>query len=280
MYEIAAREVLGPELYLTKIAAPSVAERAQSGQFVVLRIDERGERAPFFIAGADPVEGTISVVYRVTSRTTLKLSRLIGGDLLANCLGPLGRPSEVKGYGTVVVVTESPWAGAAHFQAGALRAAGNNLLAVIGETESCPAFWQERWQEACSDAYFVPAGPDVLKALDRLLECRPLDLVVVRASNTLMRSVCEATKDRGVRTIAAPNVPMLDGFGKCGACRVKVGDQTRYACTDGPDFDGHALDWEQVINRERWYADEYLRALTVDYCDICDFKDECPKEGS
>ncbi|MEW6230688.1 MAG: sulfide/dihydroorotate dehydrogenase-like FAD/NAD-binding protein [Chloroflexota bacterium] len=278
MFKIVAREDLAPGLEQFVIAAPAVARKARAGQFVVIRVDEYGERVPLTIADWDETQGTVTIVSQEVGVTTRKLGRLGAGDSVLDFIGPLGLPSEAEHFGDVVVVGGGVGIAVAYPVARAMKANGNHVISIIGARCQNLIFWEDRVR-AVSDEVIVTTDDGsygrkalVTQPLKELLEIgRAIDRVIAIGPSIMMKFVAKTTEPFGVKTIVSINSIMVDGTGMCGACRISVGGQTKFACVDGPDFDGHLVDWELLMARQRIYHDEEKRALELfqEKCQSC-----------
>lgn len=263
MYKILAKEDLVPQIHLFKMAAPAVAKKARAGQFVVVRIDEKGERIPLTIADYDAMEGTVTIVFMEVGATTARLGLLKKGDAVADFVGPLGVPAEIENYGTVVCVAGGVGAAPVAPIARALKQAGNKVVTILGARSHELLFWEDVLK-ATSDQMIVTTDDGtygrkgvVTEPLKELLEGKEkIDRVVAIGPVVMMKFCALTTQPFGVKTIVSLNPIMVDGTGMCGCCRVAVGGETKFACVDGPDFDGHQVDWELMGARQRIYVKE------------------------
>jgi ferredoxin--NADP+ reductase len=263
LYKILLREDLVPGIHLFKVAAPAVAQKAQAGQFVVVRIDEKGERIPLTIADWDKNEGTVTIVFMEVGATTARLALLKEGDAIADFVGPLGVPAEIENYGTVVCVAGGVGAAPVAPVARALKKAGNKIITILGARSKDLLFWEDvlnstsdRMIVTTDDGSYGRKGV-VTGPLKELLESgEKIDRVVAIGPVVMMKFCSLTTAPSGVRTIVSLNPIMVDGTGMCGCCRVSVGGETKFACVDGPDFDGHKVDWDLLAARQRIYIDE------------------------
>ena len=263
MYKIVSNEDLAPGFHLLEFAAPAVAKKAQAGQFVIIRIDETGERIPLTIADWDRDEGTITVVFMEVGKTTRKLATLKAGDSIANLAGPLGLPTRIENYGTVVCVAGCFHIGAVMPIARALKEAGNRVISIIETASTEVLFWDDRLGRV-SDKLIVTTRDGssgrsewVADVLRELLEtAEKVDLVVTIGPAFMMKHCATTTERFGVKTIVGLGAIMVDGTGMCGCCRVTVGGVTKFACVDGPEFDGHQVNWDELLARQRTYLDE------------------------
>jgi len=263
LYKILVREDLVPGIHLFKVAAPAVAQKAQAGQFVVVRIDEKGERIPLTIADWDKNEGTVTIVFMEVGATTARLALLKEGEAIADFVGPLGVPAEIENYGTVVCVAGGVGTAVVAPIARALKNAGNKIITILGTRSKDLLFWEDVLK-GVSDQMIVTTDDGsyghkgvVTGPLKEFLESgEKIDRVVAIGPVVMMKFCSLTTAPFGVRTIVSLNPIMVDGTGMCGCCRVAVGGETKFACVDGPDFDGHKVDWDLLAARQRIYIDE------------------------
>jgi NAD(P)H-flavin reductase len=262
VYEILLRDDLAPQIHLFKLNAPNVAKKAQAGQFVIIRINEQGERIPLTIADWNRDEGSVSVVFMEVGTTTHRLALLKAGDSIANFIGPLGLPTHIEKFGTVVCVAGG-FAVATIFPiARAMREAGNRVISIMGARNKDLIFW-EKELSSTSDQLIVTTDDGsygrkglVTEPLKELLEAGGVDRVIAIGPSIMMKFAAKTTEPFGVKTIVSLNPIMVDGTGMCGCCRVSVDGQTRFTCVDGPDFDGHQVDWDLLLARQKIYLDE------------------------
>ncbi len=263
MYKILSKEDLTPQTQLFKMAAPAVAKKAKAGQFVVVRIDEKGERIPLTIADFDSKEGTVTIVFMEVGATTARLTQLKKGDSVADFVGPLGVPTEIEKYGTVVCVAGGVGAAPVAPIARELKKAGNRIITILGARSHDLLFWEDVLADT-SDRMIVTTDDGsygrkgvVTEPLKELLEDgEKIDRVVAIGPVVMMKFCSLTTLPFKVKTIVSLNPIMVDGTGMCGCCRVAVGGETKFACVDGPDFDGHKVDWDLLGARQRIYLDE------------------------
>jgi NAD(P)H-flavin reductase len=272
MYKILLREDLASNIHLFKVEAPAVARKAQPGQFVVVRVDEKGERIPLTIADWDGEEGSITIVFAQVGTTTRKLAQLGAGDCVANFVGPLGLPTEIDWFGTVVCAGGCYGIAAIVPIVRALKAAGNRVISIIEGRERNLLVWGECLGEISDQLIVTPsdgsAGHNgVYHPLRELLEQgEKIDRVIAIGCTLMMMFCAETTEPFGVKTLVSLNPIMVDGTGMCGVCRVCVGGVTKFACVDGPEFDAHEVDWELLAARRRTYLDSELRSLNFWEC--------------
>jgi len=268
MYKILLRQDLVPDIHLFKVAAPAVAKKAQPGQFVVIRIDERGERIPLTIADWDEEEGSVTIVFMEVGTTTHRLALLEAGDLITDFIGPLGLPTHIEKFGTVVCVAGGFAVATIMPIARAMRQKGNKVISIMGARNKNLIFWEDELRSV-SDQLIVTTDDGsyarkglVTEPLKELLEGNDrIDRVIAIGPSIMMKFCAKTTQPFGVKTIVSLNPIMVDGTGMCGCCRVSVGGATKFACVDGPDFDGHQVDWDLLFARQRIYLDEEKRSF-------------------
>jgi len=260
MYKIVTKQELAPKVKLFEISAKEIAEKVRPGQFVILRLDEIGERVPLTIANRDAKKGTVTVVFHEVGNTTKKLGSLNKGDYISDVVGPLGNPAENGKYGRVLCVGGGIWVAPLHFLALALREKGNRLVTVVG-ARTKDHLILEREMKEISDEFYVTTddGSKGYKGLDflkDLLKTQKINRVIAMGPVVMMQTVAEITRPHNLKTMVTLAPIMVDGMGMCGACRVSVGGETKFACMDGPEFDGHLVDFELLIHRQRMYLPE------------------------
>jgi len=257
-----------PGIHLLKVAAPNVAKKARPGQFVVIRIDERGERIPLTIADWDEKEGSVTIVFMEVGTTTHRLATLGTGDYIADFVGPLGVPTHIEKFGTVVCVAGGFAVAVIKPIAQALKEKGNKVISILGARTKDLLFWEDELRQV-SDELIVTTDDGsyarkgvVTEPLKELLESSDkIDRVIAIGPTIMMKFCAQTTEPFGVKTIVSLNPIMVDGTGMCGCCRVSVGGVTKFACVDGPDFDGHQVDWDLLFARQRIYLDEEKRSF-------------------
>ncbi len=266
MYRVLAREDLTPEIHLFRVEAPGVARKAQAGQFVIVRSDEKGERIPLTIADWDEKEGSVTVVFMEVGATTRKLSCVNAGEAILDFVGPLGRPTEIEKFGTVACVAGGFAIATIVPIARAMREAGNRVVSIMGFRTRDLVFWEDRLGSV-SDELIVSTDDGsykrkglVTEPLKELLQNTRIDRVIAIGPTVMMKFCSLTTKPFHVKTIVSLNPIMVDGTGMCGCCRVSVGEETKFACVDGPDFDGHEVDWDLLMSRQRAYLEEEKEA--------------------
>jgi len=268
MFRIISRETLAAKIHLFKIEAPAIARKALAGQFVVIRIDERGERIPLTIADWDGKEGNVTVVFMEVGATTFRLALLKAGDFIADFVGPLGVPSHIDKFGTVVCVAGGVGVAPITPIARALKEKGNKIISILGARNKDLLFWENKLRSVShqlivttDDGTYGRKGV-VTEPLKELLESgEKVDRVIAIGPTIMMKFCARTTQPFGVKTIVSLNPIMVDGTGMCGCCRVSVGGVTKFTCVDGPDFDGHQVDWDLLSARQRIYLNEEKRSF-------------------
>ncbi len=263
MFQILLKQDLVPNVHLFKIAAPAIAKKAQAGQFVIVRIDEEGERIPLTIADWDEKEGSVTIVFMEMGTTTQRLALLKSGDSITNFVGPLGLPTHIEKFGTVVCVAGGFAVATIMPIARAMRDKGNKVISIMGARNKNLIFWEDELASV-SDQLIVTTDDGsyarkglVTEPLQELLEGNErIDRVIAIGPSIMMKFCAKTTQPFGVETVVSLNPIMVDGTGMCGCCRVSVGGVTKFACVDGPDFDGHQVDWDLLLARQRTYLDE------------------------
>jgi len=260
MYKIIRKKELAPKIKLFEVEAPEMAEKAKPGQFIILIINEKGERIPLTIADYNPKKGTISFVFNEVGKTTKQLGCLEVGDNIWNITGPLGIPSEIRKFGKVLCVGGGVMIAPLHLQVKALREAGNEITTIIGARIE-ELLILEKEMKALSHKFYVATddgskGYKGLSFLKELLKKEKYDRCVALGPVVMMKTVSELTKPYGIPTIVTLTPIMVDGMGMCGVCRVNVDGKMKFGCVDGPEFDGHKVDFDGLINRQRMFLPE------------------------
>jgi ferredoxin--NADP+ reductase len=243
-------------IYSMKVKAPYVAKAVQPGQFVILMIDEKGERIPLTVADYDRDEGWVQVVFQTVGTTTMKLAQVNVGEDLSSFVGPLGRPSKIDRYGTVVTIGGGTGIACVHPTTRALKEAGNKVIAIVGARTKGLIIMEDEMRKGSTellittdDGSYVRKG-FVTEVLDEVLQREEnVKKVWSIGPAIMMKATCDVTKPYGVDTIVSLNAIMVDGTGMCGTCRVTVGGETKFTCVDGPEFNGHLVDWRGFMNR-------------------------------
>jgi ferredoxin--NADP+ reductase len=267
MFEIVHREEMAEgTVVLNEILAPRIAQNARPGQFVILQADETGERIPLTMADTSPKKGTITVIYQVAGKSTALFRGLRKGDHFEAVIGPLGKATHLEKLGTVACVGGGTGVAVLHPITRALKELGNNVIAIIGARTKDLLILEDRMEKAsnqlhvCTDDGSYGRKGFVTDALKDVLEKEDVKFVVAIGPVPMMKFVCQLTAKYDVKTLVSLNPIMVDGTGMCGCCRVTVGGTTKFACVDGPEFDGHLVDFDELAQRLAAYRDEEKRA--------------------
>jgi ferredoxin--NADP+ reductase len=267
MYRIMMKESLTSNIVFMRFEAPTIAKSAHPGQFLIMRIDEKGERIPMMIAGWDRSQGTVDIVFFVLGTSTSKLASLKEGDIVANIAGPLGKPTEIRKFGTVICACGCFGIGPTLPLVKALKEAGNEVITVIEARAPEFVFWVDRLKEFSDEVHVVTGcgnkgwANDFIE--DLLKSGKQVDRVFVHGCTFMMKVSSDATKPAGVKTLVSLTPIMVDGTGMCGACRVNVAGETKFACVDGPEFDGHQVDWDCAVLRLRQFIPEEDKSFNI-----------------
>lgn len=250
------------------VDAPRIASKGRAGQFVMVMASETGERIPLTLADMDPAAGTITLVFQLQGKTSLELSRMRAGDEIAHVTGPLGKPTELGQFGTVVMLGGGCGVAPVHAQAKALKACGNTVISILGYRTAGLAFWANKMAAASDRVITVTDdGSSGFKGFtttvlqDMLDRGEKVDRVIAIGPLVMMANAVKVTKPRGIPTIVSLNTLMVDGTGMCGACRVTTSSGVKFSCMDGPDMDGFDLDFEEILARNKKFAEEEAIAL-------------------
>ena len=260
MFTIKRKEILNPTVTLMEIDAPLIAKKAQPGQFIILRVDEDGERIPLTVADYDRENGTVTIIFQIVGATTEKLNHLNEGDCLHDFVGPLGTPSKVEGLRKVAVIGGGVGCAIAYPVAKKLHELGAEVHSVVGFRNKDLVILEDAFK-AVSDKLVIKTDDGsygtkglVTDALKELIESgEAYDEVIAIGPLIMMKFVCKLTKEYNIKTTVSMNPIMIDGTGMCGGCRLTVGGETKFACVDGPDFDGHLVDFDEAMERSTMY---------------------------
>jgi ferredoxin--NADP+ reductase len=269
VYKILKKEVLSDVTKLMDIEAPHVARKAKAGQFVIVRIDEQGERIPLTIADYNREEGTITIIFQEVGKSTTHLGKLQPGDSISTFVGPLGHPTEIRNYGTVVCMGGGVGVAPIFPIARSLKEAGNEVISIIGARNKDLLFWQDKMRAVsdeliiCTDDGSQGRKSLVTEPLKELLENQKKKISHIWAIGPaiMMKFVAQTTKPFNVPTTVSLNTIMIDGTGMCGGCRVLLEDGAQFVCVDGPEFDGHKVDWGNLLSRLQFYKEEERKAM-------------------
>ena len=262
MYKIEKKESLNPTVTRMVIQAPFVAKRAKAGQFIILRVREQGERIPLTIADSDPEKGTVTIIFQVVGQTTMLLNEMKEGDSLHDFVGPLGKPSVIDGNKKVCVIGGGVGCAIAYPTAKAFHDAGADVTTIVGFRNKDLVILEKEFTDV-SDAYHLMSDDGsvgekglVTNKLEDLIQSgEKFDEVIAIGPIIMMKFVSLTTKKYEIPTTVSMNPIMIDGTGMCGGCRLKVGDEIKFACVDGPDFDGHLVDFDEAMSRNMAYRD-------------------------
>ncbi len=266
MYQILRKKELASKIKLFEVAAPDIAAKAKPGQFIIVKTCQNGERVPITLVDADTSKGTITFVFNEVGKTTQQLGILNEGESIQDVCGPLGNPSEIEKFGTVLCVGGGVMIAPMLFQASAMHEAGNKVVTVIGARVKDLLFFEDEMKNV-SDEFYVATddgskGHEGLDFLKDVLAKQKVDRDVAMGPVVMLKTVSEMTKPLGIKTIVTLTPIMVDGMGMCGACRVTVAGKTKFGCVDGPEFDGHQVDFEELIQRQKMFLpEERLAAL-------------------
>ena len=273
MYKIVGKKELNSAVTLMEIEAPFVAKKAKAGQFIIFRLDEKGERVPLTIAGYDREKGTVSIIFQKVGFSTNALGALNVGDYIQDFVGPLGRPTEVEGRKRVCVVGGGVGCAIALPAARAFKEAGAIVDVIIGFRTKDIVILEDEFR-ACADNLYLMTddgsygekGFGTVKLQQLLEAATPYDEVLAIGPVPMMKFVCKTTEPFGVKTIVSLNPIMVDGTGMCGGCRVTVGGETKFACVDGPEFDGHQVDYAELMSRNVTYREREAQVSATHTC--------------
>lgn len=273
MYKIEEKKELSPEIMLYRINAPLVARKAKAGQFVILRVEEGGERIPLTIADTEPESGLVTIIFQIVGYTTHRLSLLKEGEYLLDFAGPLGKASELDGIKKACIIGGGSGSATAYPQAKALRKMGAKVDVICGFRNKDLVILEEEFKAVCDNLYictddgsFGSKGFVTQKLRELLEEGKKYDAVITLGPLPMMKAVCDITEEPYIRTIVSMNSIMLDGTGMCGACRLTVDGKMKFACVDGPEFDGHKVDFAEAIERGKMYHKEEKESFEAHRC--------------
>jgi ferredoxin--NADP+ reductase len=268
MYKIARKKEIGNKVHNLEIYAPEIAKNAKAGQFVIFRIDDKGERVPLTVVGTNPQEGLVRIIFQEVGKSTTQLASLCEGDSIRDFVGPLGRPTVIKNYGTVVAVAGGVGAAELLPVIKELKKAGNKVITIVGaRCKDLLILEEELKQESDSLLFATNDGTCGIKGfvtdvLKEVISTQKLNIVYAIGPVPMMKEVSELTKEKHIETVVSLNPIMLDGTGMCGACRVTVDGKTKFACIDGPEFDAHCVHWDELSSRLDLFKD--LEKVSLD----------------
>lgn len=295
MFSIVEARFLAPDIKLLKIKAPLIARKRKAGQFVIVRVQEHGERIPLTIADSDLALGTITIIVQGIGKTTKQINLLNAGDVLLDVVGPLGNPSDIRPFGTVVVIGGGVGTAIAYPTAVALKEVGNCVLSIVGARSKELVIMEEEMRATSDELFMVTDDGSygqqglVTDKLRGLIEAgRSIDHVLAIGPIPMMQAVAEVTRPHKIATTVSLNPIMVDGTGMCGGCRVLVGNQSRFACVEGPEFNAHAVDFRTLAQRNKLYRPQEQAALkkfenwlqhAIDPIPCCQLEKEHPEVG-
>lgn len=260
MNQILKKRILAADVKELEVEAPQISKSRKAGQFVIVRVNDTGERIPLTIADADPEKGTITLIFQEVGKSTMLLGCLQEGDSILDVVGPLGKPTHVEKFGTVVCMGGGIGVAPMHPIAKAMKESGNRVIAIVGARTKDLLIMEDRMKKASTEMHISTDDgsygvhgfvTDVLQSL--VNQGEKIDLVVAIGPVPMMAAACKLTKKLNLRTVVSLNPIMVDGTGMCGACRVTVGGKTRFVCVDGPEFNGHEVDFVELVKRQRAY---------------------------
>ena len=262
MFDIVEARQLARNIKLFVIKAPRIAKKQRPGQFIILRLDESGERIPLTIADADPKAGTITICVQAIGKTTMLMNMLETGDSILDVVGPLGKPSEIEKFGTTVVVSGSVGTAMAYPTARELKRAGNKVISIVGARSKDLLVLEDEVREVSDETYVLTDDGTwgerglVTERLKKIIESGKVDYVLAVGPVPMMRAVANLTAPLGIKTIVSLNSIMVDGTGMCGGCRVLVNNSSQFACVDGPEFDASQVNFEVLMQRNNMYREQ------------------------
>lgn len=270
MFKILEKKALNSQVTWMTVEAPFIARKVKAGQFVIVRIDEKGERIPLTVADFDREKGTVTIVFQAVGFSTKRLADMNVGDLIADFVGPLGLPTEIENAKKAIVIGGGVGCAIAYPQAKALYGMGVHTTVIAGFRNKDIVILEDEMRKV-SNEYYVTTDDGsygekgfVTDVLKRLIEKESYDLVIAIGPIPMMKFVSKTTEAFGIKTIVSLNPIMIDGTGMCGGCRVSVGGEVKFACVDGPDFDGHKVDFDELMRRNSFYREEETHACRME----------------
>lgn len=274
MFKVVEASMIVPNIHLLTIEAPAVARQVKPGQFVILRPDEVGERIPLSVADWNAEAGTVTVCLMNVGKSTSKFAALESGMSIPTVVGPLGNATEIQEYGTVLCIGGCYGIGSIYPVARAMKEKGNRVIVLLEARSSYLLYWESRFKEIADDLASITRDgtkgyrghigrlPEIIKSLKG-----PVNRIVINGCTFLLKTGSDASRSLGIPTVVSLNPIMMDGTGMCGVCRVTVGSATKFACVDGPDFDGHQVNWEELLQRRKAYQPEEVVPLRTSRCE-------------
>ena len=273
MPQILSAKFIAPNIKRFDILSPKIAQRRKPGQFVIIRIDESGERIPLTIADSNNENGTITIIVQAVGRTTMELNMLEAGDTILDVVGPLGKPSEIEKFGNAVSIGGGVGTAIAYPTAVALKQAGNHTISIIGGRSKEFVILEDEMRNVCDEVYVTTDDGSydkkgfVTDQLKELIRHKKIDFVLAIGPIPMMKAVAEVTRDKNIKTVVSLNPIMVDGTGMCGGCRATVDNKTVFVCVDGPEFDAHKVDFETLDRRNRTYLMDEKISLEKFQCE-------------
>jgi len=274
MFKVITSRMIAPNVHLLTLEAPAIAREAQPGQFVILRAEEEGERIPLSLSDWDADLGVVTVIFLNIGNTTNRLAGLEAGTEIPTVVGPLGNATEIEQYGTVLCIGGCYGIGSIFPIARALKEKGNRVITLLEARSSYLLYWEERLKMYSDKMIHITRdGTKGYKGhTDRLPHIfrelgEPIDRIIINGCTFLLKSGSDASRDLKIKTLVSLNPIMIDGTGMCGVCRVTVGGATKFACVDGPDFDGHEVNWDELLQRRKQYMNEEVVPLRTSRCE-------------
>jgi ferredoxin--NADP+ reductase len=274
MFKLLETQMIVPNIHLVTLEAPAIASEIRPGQFVIVRAEEEGERIPLSVSDWDREKGTLTIIFMNVGNTTGKLASLRVGQNLPTVVGPLGNATEIEKYGTVLCLGGCYGIGSIFPIARGLKEKKNKVITVIEARSSYLCYWEEKLGQVSDRIISITRDgtrgyrghvdrlPEIIKSLDE-----PVDRMIINGCTFLLKKGSDASRPLGIKTVVSLNPIMIDGTGMCGVCRVTVGGSTKFACVDGPDFDGHQVDWAELLQRRRTYMPEEVTSLRTSRCE-------------
>ena len=259
MAQIISAKFIAPNIKRFEILSPKIARRRKPGQFVIIRIDESGERIPLTIADSNTENGTITIIVQSVGKTTMELNMLEKGDTILDVVGPLGKPSEIEYFGTAVSIGGGVGTAIAYPTAVALKKAGNHTISIIGGRSKEFVILEDEMRKVCDEVYVTTDDGSygkkgfVTDQLKELINKMQIDFVLAIGPIPMMKAVADVTREKNIKTVVSLNPIMIDGTGMCGGCRARVDNKTVFVCVDGPEFDAHKVDFQTLDRRNRTY---------------------------
>ena len=267
MYKILDKKRLNPQMTFMKVEAPHVIKNVRPGQFIVLKIGEKGERIPLTVVESDGEKGAISLIFQEVGKTTKELAAMKTGEAISDVIGPLGKPTHIEDFGRIICVGGGVGTAEIYPVAKAFKAAGNEITSILGARDKGLLLFVHEMKRLSSGFYVTTddgsAGRKglVTDVLNELLAKEKYDLVYAVGPILMMRAVADATRSHNTKTVVSLNANMVDATGMCGTCRVSVGGETKFTCVHGPEFDAHKIDFTEFINRDRRFKDKEQESL-------------------